>query len=153
MPRRIAKRKKRFLGSRNCGGGNTKNRRGSGCRGGKGMYAGSHKHRWTYIIKYEPDHFGKHGFSPINAKEDLSTINVGEIHSLADAGRLEKKGSMFVLEFDGKVLGSGEITLPVSVKAISFSAGAKEKIEKASGKCESAAAKVPYTKPAEEKKE
>ena len=152
MPRRIAKRKKRFLGSRNCGGGNVKNRRGSGCRGGKGMYAGSHKHRWTYIIKYEPDHFGRHGFSPINPKEDFETINVGEIYALAKAGRLEKKGDMFVLEFEGKVLGSGEIALPVSVKAISFSEGAKAKIEKASGKCESAAAKNPYN-PAEKKKE
>ena len=136
MPRRIAKRKKRFLGSRNCGGGNTKNRRGSGCRGGKGMYAGSHKHRWTYIVKYEPDHFGKHGFTPINAKEDIDTINVGVISAMAKSGKLEKKGNMLFIELKGKVLGAGEIAVPVSVKASAFSEGAKGKIEKAGGKCE-----------------
>ena len=136
MTRRFEKRKKKYLGSRNCGGGNTKNRRGKGCRGGRGMYAGSHKQRWTYIVKYEPDHFGKHGFSPIIEKEEMDKINVGNIYSLAKAGKLEKKGALFYMEFDGKVLGAGEIKLPVMIKAKAFSEGAKEKIEKANGKCE-----------------
>jgi len=136
MTRRFEKRKKKYLGSRNCGGGNTKNRRGKGCRGGCGMYAGSHKQRWTYMVKYEPDHFGKHGFSPINKREEIDQINVGDIYSLAKAGKLEKKGNLFYMEFDGKILGSGEITLPVAVRAKAFSEGAKEKIEKANGKCE-----------------
>ena len=35
----------------------------------------------------------------------------------------------------GSVLGSGEITKPVKVAALKFSKGAKEKIEKAGGKC------------------
>jgi len=136
MPRRFEKRKKKYLGSRNCGGGNTKNRRGSGCRGGVGKWAGSCKHKFSYVTTYAPDHFGKHGFSPIIEKEAQDTINVGDIHTLAKAGRLEKKGDMFMLEFNGKVLGSGSISLPIAVKAKAFSDGAKVKIEKANGKCD-----------------
>ncbi|MEM2974641.1 MAG: uL15 family ribosomal protein [Candidatus Micrarchaeia archaeon] len=136
MTRRFDKRKKKYLGSRTCGGGNTKNRRGKGRRGGRGMYAGAHKHRYSYIVKYEPEHFGKHGFHPIIEKAEVPTINVGEIHSLAKSGKLEKKENMFVIEFKGKVLGAGEIALPVSVRANSFSKGAEEKIKRANGKCE-----------------
>ena len=150
MTRRFQKRKKRYLGSRNCGGGNTKNRRGKGGRGGKGMYAGSHKQRWSWIIKYEPEHFGRHGFSPITQKDVPDTINVGDIHALAKSGKLEKKGSMFSMKFEGKVLGSGEIAVPVSVAAKSFSEGAKTKIEKAGGKCESAAESAESSKASKE---
>jgi len=142
MPRRFAKRKKKYLGSRNCGGGNTKNRRGKGSRGGRGMWAGSHKQRFSYVTTYAPDHFGKHGFSPTTEKEEFDTINVGDIYTLAKAGKLEKKGNMFALEFNGKVLGSGSISLPISVKAKAFSEGAKGKIEKAKGKCEVTESKV-----------
>ena len=70
---------------------------------------------------------------------DIEDLSLGDIHALAKSGKLEKKGSMFSMKFEGKVLGSGEIAVPVSVTAKSFSEGAKTKIEKAGGKCESAA--------------
>ena len=135
MARRQTRKWKKFLGSRNWGGGNTKNRRGTGSRGGRG-YAGSGKHRWTYIVKYEPDHFGKSGFARPTAKGKLSFINVDQISQWAKNGKLEKKGGMLEFTFKGKVLGTGSVSVPVHVKALAFSGSAKEKIEAAGGKAE-----------------
>lgn len=142
MARRHERRWKKNLASRTWGGGNAKNRRNKGSRGGKG-YAGSHKHRWLYIIKNEPDHFGRSGFSPIQrartARKEMVTINVSDIYSLAAAGRLEKKEGMLQFEFAGKVLGGGTIGVPVSVKASQISESARKKIEAAGGSVTTAA--------------
>ena len=48
-------------GSRSVGGGCTKKRRGAGNKGGKGN-AGASKQHWTWTAKFDPDHYGKHGF-------------------------------------------------------------------------------------------
>ena len=50
--------------------------RGAGLRGGKGN-AGLGKHRYMYMMKNMPDHFGSHGFKrpPTTIKRD-SIINV-----------------------------------------------------------------------------
>ncbi len=135
MARRHPRKWKKYLGSRNWGAGNTKNRRGTGSRGGRG-YAGSGKHRWTWIVKYEPDHFGKFGFVRPTAKPPLDFINVDLISQWAKAGRLEKTTGMSNLAFDGKVLGTGKIDVAVNVKARAFSESAKQKIESAGGKIE-----------------
>lgn len=137
MVRRRERKWKDYLGSRTWGGGNTKNRRGKGSRGGKG-YAGSHKHKWFKMIVEEPDHFGSKGFAQIPVtlakKRALKTINVSDIYSMASVGNLQKKDDLFQFEFDGKVLGSGIIAVPVAVKAVSVSESAKAKIEAAGGK-------------------
>jgi large subunit ribosomal protein L15 len=137
MVRRVKSKYKKYLGSRTFGGGNAKNRRGKGSRGGKG-YAGAHKHRWGWILKYEPDHFGKRGkgFINKNASPKLDVINVGDIADLATAGKIEKSGNMFVFSFPGKILGAGSISVPVHVKAVTATESAKKKIESAGGKLE-----------------
>lgn len=48
--------------------------------------------------------------------------------------KLEKTGSASVV-VPGKVLGAGEITKPVTVYALHFSASARKKITAAGGKC------------------
>ncbi|MCS7109643.1 MAG: uL15 family ribosomal protein [Candidatus Micrarchaeota archaeon] len=135
MVRRVKSKYKKYLGSRTFGAGNTKNRRGKGCRGGKG-YAGSHKHKWSWILKNDPDHFGKRGFVNKNPSPKLESINVREINDKATAGKLEKSGSMFVFNFPGKILGGGSISVPVHVKAVTATESAKRKIEAAGGKLE-----------------
>ncbi len=77
----------------------------------------------------------------INRKE-YSVINLSDLQVLADEGITEI--SLLVLEEAGiikkaepyglKVLGAGELTKAVTVKANKFSASAKETIEKAGGK-------------------
>jgi len=128
---RLKKRSRKFFGTRNHGKGNAKNRRGKGGKGGWGR-AGMHKHRFTYITAYEPDFFGVHGFAPVRSVK-LKTVALYHIEQLAALGKLEKKDGKQYFEFEGKVLGTGNISKPVSVKAISFSESAVEKIKKAGG--------------------
>lgn len=123
-------------GTRTCGQGGMRKRRGSGNRGGVG-YSGSKKHRKSWIMKYEPDHLGKRGFiaKSHNSMKIVNVINLSELEKLA-AEKLEQGNNEIDIDEFGfdKVLGSGKITRNLTVKAKSFSRHAKEKIEQAGGK-------------------
>jgi len=71
---------------------------------------------------------------------EYALINVGDLESLGlaevDLDKLVESGAVKVRKHGLKVLGDGELTKPVSVKANKFSASAREKIEKAGGKVE-----------------
>ena len=82
----------------------------------------------------------KRGFTNIFATK-YAIVNVEKLNAFEDGAvvdvnaLLEKK--IIRKELDGlKVLGSGEITKKITVKASVFSASAKEKIEAAGGKAE-----------------
>ena len=138
---RLKKRNRKFFGTRNHGKGNTKNRRGKGGKGGWGR-AGMHKQRFTYITVYERDwmaHGGHFGFHNQNASAKMPALNVYEIDQMAMTGKLEKREGKYFLEFEGKILGSGQIYVPVTVKALAFSEGAVAKIKKAGGTAEAPA--------------
>ena len=140
----VRKRKKvrTQRGSRTYGRGCSKRGRGSGERGGTGM-SGGHKHKWSYIIRYMPDYFGKHGFTrPEAVRGSVKAINVGELDEnldkLLELGVARRDGDRFVVDvnklgFD-KVLGSGQVTRPLDVIAKSFVESAKRKLEEAGGK-------------------
>ncbi len=132
----MAKRKRRkinkYRGLRTCGAGNVKNRRGSGNRGGRGN-AGMCKHKRTWAVKYAPNYFGKYGFVPPR-KSHILTINLFEINRKILLNQIEKKDGKFYFEFKGKILGSGELSFPISIKAICWSKNAEEKIKKLGGK-------------------
>jgi large subunit ribosomal protein L15 len=135
MPHRLRKiRKKR--GSRTCGYGRVGQHRKSGSKGYR--KAGRHKHGWTYVIKYEPEYFGKKGFtSPKSLKREVKAINVGELEEIAEKYGKTEEGKILVdLESLGytKLLGSGKVTKPLIVKVASCSKSAAEKIEEAGGK-------------------
>ena len=119
------------MGTRSWGGGNTKKRRGAGGRGGVGL-GGSKKQKWTYVVKYMPDHFGRHGFHSIH-KRHVDVINVGDINDRIEGGKLRQKDGRYILDFNGKVLAAGRIVHPIFVTADAFSKGAAEKIGKAGG--------------------
>ena len=81
----------------------------------------------------------KRGFSnPFRVEYAL--LNVGDLESLnlaeVDLDKLVESGVIKVKKDGLKILGDGELTKAVSVKAHKFSASAKEKIEKAGGKAE-----------------
>lgn len=131
---------KKFRGSRTCGGGTHKNRRGGGSRGGRGN-AGGCKHHFVRALQRGLS-FGKHGFKrPLSTVTDKSIVNVGEldeaIEQLVTDGFAEKKGDAFHINLTSigieKVLGSGKITRPLFITASEFSASAKQKIEDARG--------------------
>jgi len=73
-------------------------------------------------------------------KYTIVNLNVLEKHfnpnDIIDPEILLKKKIIKKIKFGIKILGDGEITKPLIVKAHSFSASAREKIERAGGKVE-----------------
>jgi large subunit ribosomal protein L15 len=71
-----------------------------------------------------------------------STINLSDLQALADTGIKEIDGIVLIEsgllksieDYGIKVLGKGELKSALTVQAVSFSAAAKEAIEKAGGK-------------------
>jgi len=112
--------------------GSHKKWRGGGSRGGRGK-AGMHKHKWSYVVKYEPEHFGKKGFTvPLGSMKKIKSINLKILDKLAREKDLK---SINVLELGyEKVLGGGRLTMPLTIEAKQFSKQALKKIEKIGGK-------------------
>ena len=83
----------------------------------------------------------KRGFTNIFVKE-YTVVNVGELEKLENgttvtAELLKKQGIISKIEKDGlKVLGRGELTKKLDVKAAKFSETAKKAIEAAGGSAE-----------------
>lgn len=128
MTVRIDKKAKKMRGSKTHGYGCKKKHRGAGSKGGHG-YAGSHKHKWTKIMKEEPDHFGKKGFiRPAESVNPVFAMNVCDLE-MFEGDEID----LSALGFD-KLLGKGSVSRKVSVRTASFTAKAKEKVEKAGGK-------------------
>jgi large subunit ribosomal protein L15 len=100
----------------------------------------------------------KRGFTnPFRVQYAL--LNVGDLESLGlaevDLDKLVEAGTIKDRKSGLKILGDGELTKAVSVRAHKFSASAREKIEKAGGKVDVVVvpAKVtPQQRKAEEKK-
>ena len=82
----------------------------------------------------------KRGFNNIFAKPleivNLSALNKFEDGATVNVCDLLEKGILSKCEYGVKVLGNGEITKKLTVRASAFSASAKEKIVAAGGKYE-----------------
>ena len=83
----------------------------------------------------------KRGFNNIFAKE-FATVNVSELEkrfesgAVIDADALIESGAIKNAKDGIKILGNGELSKKITVKAVKFTAAAKEKIEKAGGTAE-----------------
>lgn len=82
----------------------------------------------------------KRGFNNIFAKP-LDAVNVSVLEkfedgAVVDAAALKAAGILSDCKYGLKILGNGEITKKLTVKASAFSESAKEKIEAAGGKAE-----------------
>jgi len=80
----------------------------------------------------------KRGFNNIFAKP-LTTVNVSVLDRFEDGAEISaetliEKGILADCKYGLKVLGNGNVTKKVTVKAAAFSETAKEKIEQAGGK-------------------
>jgi len=82
----------------------------------------------------------KRGFNNIFAKPlesvNVSALNRFEDGSVVDAEVLLKAGVLSKCVYGVKILGNGDISKKLTVKASAFSESAKEKIEAAGGKAE-----------------
>jgi len=135
MPHKLRKiRKKR--GSRTHGYGRVGQHR---CTGSKGYRkAGRHKAGWSYVLRYEPDYFGKKGFvSPRSLRQKERTINLRELDEISGKFSTEKEKGKFLIDLERlgytKLLGTGRVTKPLIVKVASCSKSATEKIKEAGG--------------------
>jgi len=122
------KKTKKFRGSMTHGRGK-KAGRGAGLKGGRGN-AGLLKHRYMYMKKNMPNHFGKHGFKrPQGTVKKVKTINIGELEEKFP----DKKNIDLKKEGYDKLLGSGEINSKIKVNVDNASKKALEKIKKKGG--------------------
>src|SRR2546428_12205225 len=73
----MVSRTRKLRGSRTHGRGK-KHGRGAGGRGGTGM-AGLHKHKFKGMIKYDPEHFGRHGFTRHAQPRETNSIDLEDL--------------------------------------------------------------------------
>jgi large subunit ribosomal protein L15 len=131
-------KRSKYRGSRTCGGGTHKNRRGSGNRGGRGQ-AGWRDHNFSrfYLLgKTE----GKHGFvSKTGTVYDV--LDIGDIDQmipdLVARGIAVANGDIITLDASQigveKVLGGGRVTRKLEITAETFSVRAIAKIQEQGG--------------------
>lgn len=128
---------RKLRGSHSIGGGCTKKRRGAGHRGGRGK-AGGHKHMWTWVVKFDPDRYGKHGFKrPQKTINRFRTVNLDYLddnaEKLVERELAQKEGDTIIIDVTqlgyDKVLGKGKLSRSLTIKALHFSASAARKIE------------------------
>ncbi len=136
----MSKRTERFRGSRTHGRG-MKAGRGAGKRGGRGN-AGLNKHKFISVVKYDPMHFGRHGFKrPQKSVSHNVSINIRDLvlklPAMAKDGQVKKRGSGYEVDLEklgyDKLLGTGGVEYPIYLVVAQTSAKAKEKIEAAGG--------------------
>ena len=93
----------KYRGSRTCGGGTHKNRRGAGNRGGRGR-AGQRDHRFSHFYLKGEISNGKHGFIS-KTSVPVSALDVGEIDQMVEAllreGFASKEGDLIALDAAG----------------------------------------------------
>lgn len=127
-------KKGRGLGSgngKNCGTGNKGQKSRSGGLKAPGFEGGQ-----TPLYRRLP----KFGFTN-NAHKEYAIVNVSQLNSFKEGTTVTPtllvENGLVKKEFDGvKVLGNGELTVKLTVKANKFSKTAKAAIEKVGGKAE-----------------
>ena len=137
MKLKKTKKSKKLRATTTHGHGARKKWKGSGHRGGIGM-AGTGKRadqKKTLVNKlYGNKYFGKQGITSKGTERDKSkVINLrdiqGNLESLSK--KHEKQGILDLSKY--KILGQGELTTKLSIRALKISESAKEKIKKAGG--------------------
>ncbi len=131
-------KRSKYRGSRTCGGGTHKNRRGAGNRGGRGHSGGCKHHFVRYYLESGPV-FGKSGFRHPDA--GIKALDIGAIDQIAPLLLAQNIATQEedTLAIDAaaigvqKVLGSGQVTRKLKVTANAFSEQAKAKIEAKGG--------------------
>ena len=134
----MKKRLKRIRGTRTCGGGSHKKRRGSGSRGGVGN-AGAYSHHVVRSLKMGIAK-GMH-ISHQHNRHDEGTLNIGNLEEMLEElireGKAEEKADGIYLDVTElgieKILGKGKVTKKLMLTANAVTETAKGKIESAGG--------------------
>lgn len=132
-------KRSKYRGSRTCGGGTHKNRRGAGNRGGRGNSGGC-KHHFVRVYLNQGYVYRKMGFRSLKFPVD-AVIDVSELDQMAQylvrIGRAEESDGAIVIDASElgieKILGGGKVTQKLHVTAKAFSEQAVTKIEAQGG--------------------
>lgn len=132
------KNRKRLGRGQGSGTGKTsgKGEKGQNARSGGGVRPGFEGGQLPLFRR-----LAKRGFNNYNFRTVYSTVNVTDLNRFEDGTvvdtKMLKEAGLINKELDGvKVLGNGELTKKITVKANAFSKTAKEKIENIGGKTE-----------------
>ena len=133
---RETKRLGRGIGS-GLGKTSGKGHKGQWARSGGGVRPGFEGGQMPLIRRIPKRGFNNH-FSKVYSIVNLSVLEGFEANSVVDMQVLNEKGLIKVVKgsIGLKVLGNGTLTKALTVKAASFSASAKDAIEKAGGTVE-----------------
>ncbi|MBE6853535.1 MAG: 50S ribosomal protein L15 [Ruminococcus sp.] len=136
-PAQPSKDRKRVGRGHGSGNGKTagKGHKGQKARSGGGVRIGFEGGQMPLMRRIP-----KRGFNNIFATK-YAIVNVSDLNKFKDGtvvdAELLKAAGLIKKEYDGvKVLGNGDLTSKITVKAAKFSQSAVEKIEKAGGKTE-----------------
>lgn len=131
-----AKRLGRGIGS-GLGKTSGKGHKGQWARSGGGVRPGFEGGQMPLIRRVPKRGFNNH-FRKVYSVVNLSALETFENGAEVDICSLNEKGLIKIVKgsVGMKVLGNGTLTKSLTVKASSFSQGAKEAIEKAGGKAE-----------------
>ncbi len=110
--------------------------RDRGVEGGRQI--GMSKDKWSWVVKYAKDWYGKHGFvNPTSVR--INAITIRQLDEYVRNGKIkpvEKDGRKVVdLSSYGydKLLGGGTLSQPLVIQVQMSSGKAKEKVEKIGG--------------------
>ncbi len=150
----MKERIKKIRGTRTCGGGSHKKRRGKGSKGGSGN-AGAYGHHFVRSLKLgirKGKRRSPHPYMRTAKRGADGIMNVGELDEklmeLLRAGKAEERGDAVFLDAAQlgirKILGRGDLTRKVVIRVTAegneISRVAREKIERAGGRVEVASA-------------
>jgi large subunit ribosomal protein L15 len=100
-----------------------------------------HKHKWTWVLRYDPDYFGKHGFYRPN-KRVVRSMNLIQLSTLMESlerrGGLKLREGMPVVNLStlgvGKLVGRGKLDKGLVVVVDSWTERAEKAVREAGGK-------------------
>jgi large subunit ribosomal protein L15 len=155
-PRPGAKHRRKRLGQGEASGhGKTSGRGGKGqtARSGSSIRIGFEGGQMPLIRRIPKRGFNNANFAIRYIPVNLDALNRFDNGATVDEAALRTLGLAQGTERRIKILGDGELTRKLVIKAHAFSASAREKIEKAGGSCEVVGAKAPHVKFAKTKQE
>ncbi len=136
MTVRVSKKSRKMRGSRTMGWGLRGQHRDRGTEGGRQI--GMSKDKWSWVVKYAKDWYGKHGFvNPTSVK--LNTITLRQLDEAirSEKVKLEERDGKKVVNLSSygydKLLGGGSLSFPLVIEVAKASEGAKAKVSKIGG--------------------
>lgn len=136
----MVSRTKKFRGGRTHGRGK-KSGRGAGIHGGRGN-AGLHKHKFMHMLKFDPQHFGVHGFKrPQKMVEERKSITLSSVESLLPSfiadGIAKSEGGKTTVDLSAagyyKLVSNGAVRTTLHIVVGKATEKAKAAVERAGG--------------------